>query len=179
MRRAELEQQINELDAQIAALRARSLLPPSGIRHRATWSIASMPLYDISLGSHAGRRQMHGHARGIIAIGDRASGVLAIGGYARGVVAIGALATGIVSIGGLSVGLVSALGGLAIGALAIGGTAVGGIAVGSIAVGGSTVGYYACGAASTIRHVISTAQRSPDASALFTPFGLPRVCSRP
>ena len=174
MRRAELEQQVNELDAQVAALRARNLLPPSGIRHRATWSIASMPLYDISLGSHAGRRQMRGHARGIIAIGDRASGVLAIGGYARGVVAIGGLATGIVSIGGLSIGLVSALGGLAIGALSIGGAAVGGIAV-----GGTTVGYSACGAASTIRHVISTAQRSPDASVLFTRFGLPRVCSRP
>ena len=117
----------HELEAQIAALRARTLLPPIGIRRRATWSIAAMPLYEISLGSDPGRRQMRGHARGIIAIGDVASGVLAIGGYARGVVAIGGLATGIISIGGLSVGLVSAIGGLAIGGLALGGTAVGGV----------------------------------------------------
>jgi len=172
MRRAELEQQVHELDAQIAALRARTLLPPNGIRRRATWSISSMPLYEISFGSDPGRGQMRGHARGIIAIGDRASGVLAIGGYARGVVAIGGLAAGIVSIGGLSIGLVSAFGGLAIGALSLGGTAVGGIAV-----GGSTVSYFACGASSIVRLVISTAQRPPDASAVLTRFSLPRGCS--
>jgi hypothetical protein len=174
MRRAELEQQVHELDAQIAALRARNRLPPNGIRRRAAWSIGSMPLYEISLGSDLGRRQMRGHARGVIAVGDRASGVLAIGGYARGVVAIGGIATGIISVGGLSLGLLSALGGLAIGALAVGGTSVGGIAI-----GGSRIGYDVCDAVLAGTHIVSTVLLSPDAAAFFARLGLDGFCSRP
>jgi hypothetical protein len=174
MRSHDLEKRVEELEAEIAALRERTLLPPIGIRRRASWSIAHLPLYEISLGSDPGRRQLRGHARAIIAIGDVASGVLAIGGYARGVVAIGGLATGLVSFGGLSLGLLSAFGGLAIGGLALGGAAVGGVAV-----GGSAAGYYACGAASTGMHVVSATERSPDAGTLFRGLGLAGICDAP
>ena len=94
MRPEDLEEKVHELEAEIAALRERTLLPPIGIRRRASWSNADLPLYEISLGSDPGRRQLRGHARAVIAIGDVASGVIAIGGYARGVIAIGGLATG-------------------------------------------------------------------------------------
>jgi hypothetical protein len=174
MRSEDLEKRVAELETEISALRERTLLPPVGIRKRATWSIANIPLYEISLGSDPGRRQLRGHARGIIAIGDVASGVLAIGGYARGVIAIGGLATGLVSLGGLSVGLLSAFGGLAIGGLALGGAAVGGIAI-----GGSAAGYYACGAASTGVHVVSTTDHSTDAAALFAQLGFDNICGTP
>lgn len=174
MRSEDLEKRVEELEAEIAALRERTLLPPIGIRRRASWSIADLPLYEIALGSDPGRRQLRGHARGIIAIGDVASGVLAIGGYARGIVAIGGLAAGLVSFGGLSVGLLSAIGGLAIGGLSFGGAAVGGVAV-----GGTSVGYYACGAASTGMYVVSATERSPAAGALFRRFGLSNICDAP
>jgi hypothetical protein len=174
MRSHDLEKRVEELEAEIAALRERTLLPPIGIRWRARWSIGDMPLYEIALGSDPGRRQLRGHARGIVAIGDVASGVLAIGGYARGVVAIGGLAAGLVSFGGLSVGLLSAVGGLAIGGLSLGGAAVGGIAV-----GGSSLGYYACGAASSGAYVVSAAERSPNAGALFRRLGLTTICDAP
>ena len=174
MRSHDLDKRVEELETEIAALRGRTLLPPIGIRRRARWSIAHLPLYEIALGSDPGRRQMRGHARGIIAIGDVAYGVLAIGGYARGIVAIGGLAAGIVSIGGLSVGLLSAFGGLAIGGLALGGAAVGGVAV-----GGSAVGYYACGPASASIHVVTAAQEAPATAALFRQFGLSGICGTP
>ena len=172
MRSDDLERRVAELETEISALRERTLLPPLGIRKRATWSIADMPLYEISLGSDPGRRQLRGHARGIIAIGDVASGVLAIGGYARGVVAIGGLAAGIFSFGGLSVGLLSAIGGLAIGGLAVGGASVGGVSI-----GGSAVGYYSCGAAAAGAYVASATEHSPDAAALFRQLGLDSICA--
>ena len=171
MRPDDLEDRVEELEAEIAALRERSLLPPIGIRRRASWSIADLPLYEISLGSDPARRQQRGHARAIIAVGDVASGVLAIGGYARGVIAIGGFATGLFSFGGLSVGLLSAFGGLAIGGFAIGGAAMGGVAV-----GGTSAGYYVCGAASAGAHAVSTLEGDPDAAALFRQLGLGAIC---
>ena len=171
MRPEDLEQRVDELEAEIAALRERTLLPPLGIRRRAAMTIGRMPIYEISLGSDPGRRQMRGHARAIIAIGDVAYGVLAIGGYARGVVAIGGLAAGLVSFGGLSVGLLSAFGGLAIGGFALGGAAVGGVAV-----GGSAAGYYACGAASAGMYAVSTTISAPEAVTVFEELGLNRIC---
>jgi hypothetical protein len=169
MRSHDLEKRVEELETEIAALRERTLLPPIGIRRRASLSIGALPLYEI-----AGRRQMRGHARGIIAIGDVAYGVVAIGGYARGIVAIGGLAAGIVSIGGLSVGLLSAFGGLAIGGFALGGAALGGVAV-----GGSAAGYYACGPASAGVHLATAAAYSPESAALFRQFGLGSICETP
>jgi hypothetical protein len=170
----DLEKRVEELETEIAAIRARTQLPRPGIRRRARWSIANVPLYEISLGADPDRRQLRGHARGIVAIGDVASGVIAIGGYARGVIAIGGLAAGLVSFGGLSVGLLSAVGGVAVGGVAFGGAAVGGIAV-----GGSAVGYYACGAAATGMHNVSTSERSEDAGAVFRRFGLASSCDTP
>jgi hypothetical protein len=171
MRSQELENRVDELESEIAALRERTLLPPIGIRRRATMTIGKLPLYEISLGSDPGRRQIRGRARGIIAIGDIAFGVIAIGGYARGVVAIGGLAAGLFSFGGLSVGLLSAIGGLAIGGLAFGGAAAGGIAV-----GGSAAGYYVCGVASTGIHAISTTASAPKAVSLLRRLGLDSIC---
>ena len=174
MRSRDLEERVEELETEIAALRERTLLPPVGIRRRASISIGALPLYDIALGSDPGRRQTRGHARGIIAIGDIAYGVLAIGGYARGIVAIGGLAAGIVSIGGLSVGLLSAFGGLAIGGFALGGAAVGGVAI-----GGSAAGYYACGPPSTGVHVPTATGYSPESASLVRQFGLGGICDTP
>ena len=80
------------------------------------------------------------HARGWIAIGDRADGILlAIGGVARGGFAFGGMAIGVVSAGGVSLGLLS------FGGLAIGTVAVGGLGLGVIALGGSAIGWQAAG----------------------------------
>jgi hypothetical protein len=174
MRSHDLDKRVDELETEIAALRERTLLPPIGIRRRASLSIGTLPLYDIALGSDPGRRQMRGRARGIIAIGDVAYGVVAIGGYARGIVAIGGLAAGIVSIGGLSVGLFGAVGGLAIGGFALGGAALGGVAI-----GGSAAGYYACGPASAGVHVATVAARAPEPAALFRQFRIGSICDTP
>ena len=170
----DLQQHVDDFEAEIAALRERTLLPPLGIRRRARFTIGRLPLYEISIGSDPARRQSRGHARAIIAVGDVASGVLAIGGYARGVIAVGGLATGLISIGGLSLGLLSALGGLAIGGLALGGAAVGGVAM-----GGTAAGYYACGPVSTGAQAVSTTPRAPEADALFRQLGLTGVCGAP
>ena len=170
----DLEKRVDELEAEIAALRERTQLPPVGIRRRASFTIGDLPLYEISLGADRGRGQPRGHAKAIIAIGDVASGVLAIGGHARGIIAIGGLATGLVSIGGLSLGLLSALGGLAIGGLSLGGAALGGVAI-----GGTAAGYYACGPVTAGMYVISTAHRAPEAGVMFRQLGLGSICDAP
>ena len=151
MRSHDLDKRVDELEAEITALRERTMLPPIGIRRRATMTIGKLPLYEISLGSDPGRRQIRGRARGIIAIGG--------------------LATGIFSFGGLSVGFLGAFGGLAIGSLAIGGVSAGGVAV-----GGTAAGYYACGAASAGLYAISTTYSAPEAVTLFRQFGLGGLC---
>ena len=45
MRSNDLEERVHELEAEIAALRERTLLPPIGIRRRATMTIGDLPLY--------------------------------------------------------------------------------------------------------------------------------------
>ena len=121
-----------------------------GRRYRSPHTLFGLPLVDIALGPTPDQRI--GHARGIIAIGDRATGLLAIGGQARGVVALGGVAIGLFSVGGISVGLIAAWGGLALGMLADGGLALGllsagGVAIGVIACGGMPVGFFALGGA--------------------------------
>ena len=75
------------------------------------------------------------HARGWIALGDRATGILfAAGRRAKGFVACGGIALGVISFGGVSVGVIS-FGGLALGLIAIGGGAVGYEAAGGGAIG--------------------------------------------
>jgi zinc protease len=86
------------------------------------------------------------HAKGWIAVGDRATGLIAVGNSARGILAVGGRAIGLVAVGGLSLGLISigglAMGLLALGGLAIGHSAVGGAAIGWQSVGGAAIGIY-------------------------------------
>ena len=57
-----------------------------GIRKRSATCFAGLPLYDIALGPDLDKGECHGHARGIVAIGDIATGWLAVGGAARGII---------------------------------------------------------------------------------------------
>ncbi|MBL9120726.1 MAG: zinc ribbon domain-containing protein [Phycisphaerae bacterium] len=83
-----------------------------------------------------------GHARGWIAIGDKATGVVALGGLARGILAIGGTSIGLFSFGGMSIGLLTSFGGLSIAPL---GLAIGGMSIGALAWGGMTAGFAAVG----------------------------------
>ncbi len=113
--------------------------------YRSSATFLGLPLIDICVsdpGSSSSESPTppRRHARGWIAIGDRADGVLlAIGGVARGFIAMGGIAIGCVSSGGLAIGLCS-FGGLAIGAVAFGGLGIGGLAF-----GGGAIGWQACG----------------------------------
>ena len=73
--------------------------PSSGLR------LFGLPLIDIAIGPESNRGRMHGHARGIIAIGHIATGWIAIGFIARGGLAIGSVAIGVVAIGGAACGV--------------------------------------------------------------------------
>ena len=84
------------------------------------------------------------HAKGWIAVGDKATGFLAVGNFARGIVAIGGVCFGLVSFGALSIGLLT-LGGLSIGLLATGGLAIGHSSVGGAALGWQSMGGVAVG----------------------------------
>ena len=110
-----------------------------GRRYTSDIVIFSLPLIQIALGPHDDEKT--GHARGIIAIGDRATGWLALGGLARGLIACGGFALGGVAIGGGAVGLIS-FGGFSCGLLA----AVGGIVLGLQGFGGIVVAYVAASA---------------------------------
>jgi len=119
-----------------------------GKRFRSKARLFGLPIVDYAYGPVPGEPPPH--ARGIIAVGDKATGVLALGGQARGLVAIGGVAMGGFTIGGVSLGLFSACGGVAIGLVAWGGVALGllvsgGLAAGFFAAGGLSVGYYAMG----------------------------------
>lgn len=106
------------------------------------------PLYDFQV-ADPGDRQLRSepyHAKGWLAVGDKATGFLAIGNYARGIIALGGRSLGVFALGGLAFGLFSfgglSIGLLSIGGLAIGHSAIGGGAVGWQAVGGGAVGIY-------------------------------------
>lgn len=165
--REELEARVEQLEREIAALRAA----PRNVRKRATWGLGNLPMYEIAVGPDPERGEARGHARAIVAIGDIATGFVAVGAWARGVVAFGGLATGLFSFGGLSIGVLAAVGGLAIGGLAFGGGAVG-----AVAIGGGAVGQYACGGGAVGEHVISANQIDPEAEAFFQEHGLGNVC---
>jgi predicted RNA-binding Zn-ribbon protein involved in translation (DUF1610 family) len=83
-----------------------------------------------------------GHAKGWIAMGDKATGVIAFGGMAVGIVAFGGFAFGVLSAGGFSIGILSAMGGMAVSPL---GLAMGGCAIGALATGGVAIGIGASG----------------------------------
>ena len=167
--REQLEKRVTELEQRLSAMGTSCA---RGVRRRAAFEVANLPLYDIAMGPDPARGEVRGHARGIVAIGDIATGVLAIGGFARGAIAIGGLALGLLSLGGLSIGVVTALGGLAIGGIAAGGGAIGVVAVGGAAAGAS----YACGGAAVGEHAASAIRRDPEAIRFFREHGLP--CGR-
>ncbi len=104
-------------------------------------TLLGWPIYDfqVSDSDAAHSRAPALHAKGWIAVGDKATGFIALGGYARGVFAFGGFTIGLVSFGGIAMGLLS-MGGLAVGMLT-----AGGLAVGHSAIGGCAVGWQAAG----------------------------------
>lgn len=119
-------------------------------RYNSKATLFGMPALSIARGIGPDGRT--GHARGWIAIGDRATGVVAFGGSARGIVSFGGSSVGLVAVGGMSVGLFVSFGGMAIaplglafGGMSIGAIAVGGMAVGFATVSGASIAYYAWG----------------------------------
>lgn len=168
-RREELERRVEELERELATLRARRF---RNVRRRASWGLGNLPLYEVAVGPDPERGENRGHAKAIFAFGDIATGFVAVGGWARGLVAVGGMATGLLSFGGLSIGVLGAFGGLAIGTLAFGGGAVG-----AVAVGGGAVGHYACGGGAAGDHVISATRRDPEAEEFFRTHGLEDLCT--
>lgn len=136
-----LNETVSKLQNQLAAGKPHSRQKPC-IRRESSLSFFGLPLYSIAMGPDPASGEKIGHARGIIAIGDRATGFVAIGGIARGILAMGGIAQGIGAVGGLAIG-VFAVGGCAVGAFA----AVGGVAAGYFAVGGVAYGVHPVGGA--------------------------------
>ncbi|NLX07164.1 MAG: hypothetical protein GXY33_18665 [Phycisphaerae bacterium] len=142
------------------------------IRRRSSKTILGLPVWEIASGPDPENGQSHGHARAVVAIGDRATGVVAVGRFfATGLIAIGPVSVGVFAMAGLAVGGF-AVGGLAAGLVAAGGVAFGGVALGGIAaggaaVGGMAVGHYAMGGVAMGSHVISPAERSVEAAEFF------------
>jgi predicted Ser/Thr protein kinase len=120
------------------------------VRLQSATQIAGFPLVDIAFGRDKDKGEEFGHAKGVIALGDRATGVIAYGGFARGVLAMGMYAIGIVSCGMFAGGVVTAgmigLGVFANGGLAIGYTSFGFIAIGVWAIGMFSMEWKAMGA---------------------------------
>jgi hypothetical protein len=147
--------------AQLRALAARLAL--KGIRKRSDYVFLGLPLYSIAKGPDLPNGELFGHAKGVLAIGDRATGIIAIGAFAVGCIAIGPVAVGLVALGGVSLGLVLAFGGAAIGLVALGGAALG-----VVAIGGAAEGYYAAGGAVHGAYVVDAMQQDPEAVAFFS-----------
>jgi len=98
-------------------------------------TLAGVPLWQIARGPDPESGERFGHARGLIAIGDRADGVVAVGGVARGVFAAGGIALGVVALGGISLSVLAGLGGVSISAM----RAIGGVAIAPQARGGCRI----------------------------------------
>jgi hypothetical protein len=167
--REELERRVRELEAELA--HARSFAGRRGLRYRSAFEFGGLPLLSVASGPDPARREVRGHALGIIAVGDIATGVVALGGIARGAVAVGGLCVGLITLGGLSVGALVAMGGLAIGTVAVGGGAAGWTSV-----GGGAVGTYACGGGAAGEYVVDAIRRDPEAVAHFSRLGLGFAC---
>ena len=111
-----------------------------GRSYTSSFELFGYPLVDIQFsdadfGGNPIDKKQRKHARGWIALGDKATGILfAVGGIAKGFVACGGVAMGAVSFGGVSIGVLS-LGGLAIGMWGFGGAAIGYDVMGGAAVG--------------------------------------------
>ena len=154
--------------AQLAQLQAMaSAFARKGTRKQSEHVFLGLALYSIARGPDLSQGELFGHAKGVLAIGDRATGIIAIGIVAIGGIAIGPIALGLVSLGAVSLGLLLALGGVAVGSVAIGATALGVVAIGAAA-----EGYYAAGAATHGAYVIDTMRRSPEAIEFFSQWGI-------
>lgn len=103
------------------------------IRIQSHRKLFGYPVYSIAFGPNRATGAPKGHAKGIIAIGNRATGVLAVGGLAQGIVAIGGLSWGLFTVGGCTLGIAAGVGGVALGGIALGGVAVGISAIGGFA----------------------------------------------
>lgn len=142
-----------------------------GKRYNSPTRVFGLPLISIANGPHGNEK--HGHAKGIIAMGDMATGWVAFGGVARGIFAFGGVAIGLFSFGGLALGLMLACGGFALGGLTLGGFnlggyATGGFATGIVAEGGMAFGVYARGGMARGQYVVSPRQQDPEAVDLFS-----------
>ena len=157
-RQRELEEKVDELEAQVQELRERGVSYHR--ERRSEFEVFGVPFLHIHHGIDPLTKKP-AVARGIIAIGDRATGVIAIGGMARGLLAMGGFAFGGIALGGCAMGLI-ALGGLAIGQLAIGGCAIG-----YIALGGGALGHYAAGGGAAGTHTVTASQTDPEAVRFF------------
>ena len=149
--------QLAQLQALLAAVAQRS------VRKQSEYVFLGLPLYSIARGPDLVKGETYGHAKGVLAIGDRATGIVAIGGIAMGGIAIGGVALGLVTLGGLSLGLLLAIGGAAVGIVATGGAALG-----LVAIGGAAAGYYAAGGGAYGAYVLDAMHRSPEAIEFFS-----------
>lgn len=104
------------------------------VRYASSWKLFGWPLLSIARGPDTAQQEDRGHAKGVVAFGDKATGVLAIGGIARGLVAIGGIGFGLITFAGVG------LGGFAFAGVAISQTAFGGVAIGHYAQGGVAIG---------------------------------------
>jgi hypothetical protein len=143
-------------------------------RYASKATLFGMPAIAVATGIGPDGRQ--GHARGWIAIGDKATGVIALGGLAMGVVAFGGMSIGLFTFGGMSLGVFLAFGGMAVaplglaaGGMAVGALAAGGMAVGYGAIGGGGFGYYtwAPGGSGIHRMMVRGGPPDPEAVAFF------------
>jgi hypothetical protein len=110
------------------------------VRLRSDKTVGSWPLYEVAFGPRWSHGEQLGHARAVIAIGDRATGVVAVGGLAQGILAIGGLSEGVIAVGGCTLGLLLALGGVAVGGIALGGVAIGAATRGGVSIGLTATG---------------------------------------
>lgn len=102
------------------------------------------PLLSINLGFDNPHGEMR-HARGVIAIGNRATGIIAFGIFvARGLFTVALIATGLVSVSIASVALLS-VSVVGLGIVSVSVFAVGYLAVGILALGYKCVGIVAIG----------------------------------
>ncbi len=114
------------------------------VRLQSATSIAGYPLVDIAYGRDRESGEEFGHAKGVIALGDRATGIIAYGGFARGLVAVGLYAVGGIAFGMFAAGLfTAAFAGVAL--WATGGFAVGVYTFGFVAIGYYSIGMFAFG----------------------------------
>lgn len=127
------------------ALRWRRIIARNNdVRLQSATRIAGFPLVDIAFGRDREKGEDFGHAKGIIALGDRATGVVAFGSFARGIFALGFYSIGLVASGMFAFGVLTA-GLFSLGIFATGGMAVGYGAFGFIAIGYWALGMFAFG----------------------------------